>query len=147
MKIVISVVLALFLVGCGEDTSNSSTQTVTPKEVKAVEVAEVVKKEVVAEAVKVEQEVKEIVKEEVVVAKTAQELYKACAGCHGKDGGMQALGKSKIIKGWDVAKTTQALNGYKDGTYGGAMKGLMKGQVSKLNDADIKVLAEYILTL
>jgi cytochrome c553 len=33
---------------------------------------------------------------------------------------------------------------YKDGSYGGAMKGLMKGQVAKLSDADIKALADYM---
>jgi len=37
-----------------------------------------------------------------------------------------------------------ALKGYKDGTYGGAMKGMMKGQVSKLSDADIDAIAAEI---
>jgi cytochrome c553 len=34
--------------------------------------------------------------------------------------------------------------GYKDGTYGGPMKGLMKGQVATLSDADIQEIAAKI---
>ena len=73
-------------------------------------------------------------------------LYKACAGCHGANGEKAALGKSQIIKGWDAAKVEASLKGYKDGSYGGPMKGVMKGQVSRLNDADIKAVSEYIAT-
>lgn len=56
----------------------------------------------------------------------------------------KALGKSQVIAGWDEAKTIKALQGYKDGSYGGAMKGVMKGQVARLSDADIKDLAKKI---
>ena len=66
----------------------------------------------------------------------------ACAGCHGADFGKKALGKSKIVKDMTKADIEKALKGYKDGTYGGAMKGIMKGQVAKLSDADIKAIAE-----
>jgi cytochrome c-type protein NapB len=41
----------------------------------------------------------------------------------------------------DIVK---ALKGYKDGSYGGAMKGIMKGQVAKLSDADIESMASEI---
>ncbi|WP_072680740.1 c-type cytochrome [Arcobacter sp. LA11] len=74
-------------------------------------------------------------------------IYKACAGCHGANAEKQALGKSQIIKGWDVAKTEMALKGYKDGSYGGPMKGVMKGQVARLSDADMKAVAEHIANL
>ena len=70
-----------------------------------------------------------------------------CAGCHGASAEKSALGKSQIIKGWPVEKTTAALKGYKDGSYGGAMKGVMKGQVMRLSDADIKALASHISSL
>ncbi|HIO90508.1 MAG TPA: c-type cytochrome, partial [Campylobacterales bacterium] len=70
-----------------------------------------------------------------------------CAGCHGKNAEKKALGKSQIIAGWDAAKTEAALNGYKDGSYGGAMKGVMAGQVTKLSADDIKALAAYIAGL
>jgi cytochrome c553 len=72
------------------------------------------------------------------------ELYKKCAGCHGVNAEKKALGKSQIIKGWDAQKTVAALKGYKDGTYGGAMKALMRGQVAALNDAQIESLAKFI---
>ena len=70
--------------------------------------------------------------------------YAACAGCHGAKGEKPALGKSQVIGGWDEAKTIAALKGYKDGSYGGAMKGVMKGQVARLSDADIADLAKQI---
>ena len=70
--------------------------------------------------------------------------YAACAGCHGQKGEKKALGKSAVITGWSVEKTVAAMKGYKDGSYGGPMKGVMKGQVTRLSDADIQALAEKI---
>ena len=106
------------------------------------------------------QEVKEVISEEVEEAvtsikrtvapsplKTGKSIYKSCAGCHGANAEKAALGKSQIIKGWDSAKVTDALNGYKDGTYGGAMKALMKGQSSKLSDEDIDQVSKFISNL
>jgi len=74
-------------------------------------------------------------------------LAKKCAGCHGADFSKKALGKSKVVKGWDAAKIEASLKGYKDGSYGGPMKGLMKGQVASYSDADIKAVSEYIAGL
>ncbi len=71
-------------------------------------------------------------------------LYKKCAGCHGVNGEKKALGKGKVITGMAAADVVTALNGYKDGSYGGAQKGLMKGQVTGLSDDDIKALGAYI---
>ena len=68
-------------------------------------------------------------------------LYKKCAGCHGVKAEKVALGKSKI-----VADMSKALQGYKAGTYGGPMKGIMRGQVASLEDKDIEALAEHIVT-
>ncbi|WP_298751094.1 c-type cytochrome [uncultured Arcobacter sp.] len=70
--------------------------------------------------------------------------YTKCAGCHGANGEKAALGKSKIIKDMSKADIVASLKGYKDGTYGGPMKGLMKGQVMTLSDADINAIAEQI---
>ncbi|MGB6329220.1 MAG: c-type cytochrome [Halarcobacter sp.] len=70
--------------------------------------------------------------------------FAPCAGCHGAAAEKPALGKSAVIKGWPVEKTVAALKGYKDGSYGGAMKGVMKGQVARLSDADIEDLAKQI---
>ena len=71
-------------------------------------------------------------------------LFKKCAACHGAHGEKKALGKSKVIAKMSPAEIETALKGYKDGTYGGAMKGLMKGQVAGLDDAKITSVAEYI---
>ena len=79
-----------------------------------------------------------------VAAADGAALYKKCAGCHGASGEKKALGKSEVIKGWEATKTVAALKGYKDGTYGGAMKGLMKGQVASLDDAKIESIAKFL---
>lgn len=60
---------------------------------------------------------------------------------------MKALGKSQVIAGWDKQKIIDALNGYKNGTYGGAMKGIMLGQVASKSDAEIDALADFISKL
>jgi cytochrome c553 len=70
--------------------------------------------------------------------------YKKCAGCHGAHGEKKALGKSKVLKDMSKADIVAAINGYKDGSYGGPMKGLMKGQVAGLSDADAQAIADYI---
>ena len=66
-----------------------------------------------------------------------------CAGCHGANGENKALGVSKKINTMSEKEIKAALNGYKDGSYGGAMKGLMKGQAASLSDADIEELAKH----
>lgn len=71
-------------------------------------------------------------------------LTAGCVGCHGADFSKKALNKSQVVKGWDKAKIVSALKGYKDGSYGGAMKSLMKGQVAGFNDKQIEEVAEYI---
>ncbi|MGB5917671.1 c-type cytochrome [Arcobacter sp.] len=70
--------------------------------------------------------------------------YAKCVACHGANGEKAALGKSKIIKDMSKAEIVSALKGYKDGSYGGPMKGLMKGQVASLSDADIQTIANQI---
>lgn len=72
--------------------------------------------------------------------------YAKCAGCHGQNAEKKALGKSKIVKDMSKADIVAALHSYKDGTYGGPMKGLMKGQVAGLDDASIEAVAQYITT-
>lgn len=81
-------------------------------------------------------------------AASGSALYQKCAACHGAKGEKMALGKSEVIAGWKEAKTVEALKGYKSGKRNiKGMGGLMKGQVVKLSNADIKALAKYIATL
>ena len=94
---------------------------------------------------------KKIVLSTIFAAATAASLsaasLAACAGCHGADFSKSALNKSQVVKGWDAAKIETALKGYKDGSYGGAMKATMAGQVKALSDADIADLAKQIAAM
>ena len=94
---------------------------------------------------------KKLVLSTIIAAATAASLsaasIAACAGCHGADFSKAALGKSQVVKGWDAAKIEASLKGYKDGTYGGPMKGLMAGHVKNLSEADIKDIASQIAAI
>ncbi len=159
MKYIITFVAALLLLGCSqEQKSSSTTAAVTTKKaapVKKVEVAKVEATEVEkviakapAEAPVVEEKVADVLPVVAVSSFDAVGTFKRkCGGCHGANGEKAALGKSQIITGWEVVKTAEALNGYKDGSYGGAMKGLMASQVSSLSESDINALAKHISEL
>ena len=82
-----------------------------------------------------------------LMANDGASLYKKCVGCHGAKAEKKALNKSQIIQGWSKDQLIASMKGYKDGTYGGAMKGLMKGQVASYDDAKIEAVSEYITTL
>lgn len=174
MKIIISVLLAVFLliVGCSDDSTASSAkkeeilkkvnataenepvvveesvEAVIKEDTKtAVAVAEETTVEVVQEVTKKVEKIAETTAVKVVATKSGADLFKVCSSCHGVNAEKKALNKSQIIQGWDAAKIASALNGYKDGSYGGAMKGLMKAQVIKLSDEDINVVSKYISEL
>ncbi|MBE0515611.1 cytochrome C [Sulfurimonas sp.] len=68
----------------------------------------------------------------------------ACTGCHGADWSKAALGKSKNVAEMSKADIAVALKGYKDGSYGAAMKGLMKGQVDKYSNEELDAFAQTI---
>jgi cytochrome c553 len=121
-----------------------TTEAVT-KEVQ--EAANSTKEKVTETVNSVAAKVEEVTASEDDLVAKGQGLYMKCAACHGANAQNPALGKSQIIKGWEVSKTVDALNGYKNDTYGGAMKGVMKSQVSSLSDNDIKALAAFISTL
>lgn len=71
--------------------------------------------------------------------------YAKCVACHGANGEKAALGKSKIIKDMSKADFVAAMKGYQDGTYGGAQKALMAGQVKGLTEADFNAIADLII--
>jgi len=77
-------------------------------------------------------------------AASAEVNLAGCAGCHGKSFERSAMGKSRIVKDLNATEIVTALKGYKDGTYGGAMKGIMKGQAAKYSDEQIKEISELI---
>jgi len=79
-----------------------------------------------------------------LMAADGKALTAKCAGCHGADFGKKALGVSKIVKNMSKDEIVKALEGYKAGTFGGPMKGVMKGQVATYSKADIEAVAAYI---
>ena len=157
MKIIILIVAALFLVACSDDGSQSSVKKDIVKEAVSVtqsapEVVEEVKEPVieiapVAVEVVADENAQVVLEEstEVIVTKSGADLFKVCSSCHGLNGEKKALNKSQVIQGWSEVQVSTALNGYKDGSYGGAMKGLMKSQVIKLSDEDIAILSFHWL--
>jgi len=136
-------IISIIYTGCDE----KETTPVVEKQ------AEIKVKELVP---KVVTEVKLIEKKEVVIAPiikqvkaiatepNGQILYKKCASCHGQNAEKKALNKSAIIQDWDASKIANALKGYKNGTYGGAMKGIMKGQVVSMSEKEIDLVSEHI---
>jgi len=158
MKILLSATLALLLLGCSSEQSSSSKEEVAQSVQKVAQVAKVVKKELEVSAKKVvEKSVNLVEKTDKIVAKEVPKpviakidtakLFKKCASCHGQNAEKKALNKSHVIQGWSTEKITTAINGYKDGSYGSSMKGVMKPQVAKLTKAEVQVLAEYISKL
>ncbi len=79
---------------------------------------------------------------------TASTLYSAsiiaCKGCHGANFESKAMGVSKVVKDMSKEDIIKALKGYKDGSYGGSMKAIMKGQVTALSEEDINSIANSI---
>lgn len=69
---------------------------------------------------------------------------RACLACHGVNFEKRALGKSEIVAKMRSSQIERALKGYKYGTYGGPMKGLMKGQVARYSDAAIEAFSRTI---
>lgn len=138
-----------------EETQSTTTKIVEEVKEKTSPMVEEVKekaKEVVAEVsattVEATQAIQKTVEEvNVKTSIDGKALYKTCAACHGANAEKKALNTSAIIQGWSKDKLIESLKGYQDGTYGGAMKGVMKGQVSKYNDEQLEALAGYISEL
>ncbi len=63
---------------------------------------------------------------------------KSCKACHGADWEKAALGSSKIVADMTKDEISEALLGYKYGTYGGRMKGVMHTNVKMYSDEDLK---------
>ena len=174
MKIALSIVVALFLLGCSDDTTSSTQEKVlkhvseTSQEVKetVTQAVQDVKENVVETAKEVQEKSAEVVadvKEETqkAVAEVSEKVAPApkqevdakklftssCVSCHGVNAEKKALTKSQVIQGWDTSKTIAALEGYKNKTYGNSMKTIMEGKTKNLSDEEIKALADYISTL
>jgi cytochrome c-type protein NapB len=78
----------------------------------------------------------------LTLSASAKFNIKSCTGCHGEKLENKAMSVSKVITSMKKADIVKALHGYKDGSYGGAMKGIMKGFAKKLSDDDIATIAK-----
>jgi len=136
------------------DVGTEAVKSVSEKvAAKTEEVTKVMAEKAVETKDKIEESINTIVatkteaKESTADAAKGKGLYLKCAGCHGQNGEKAALGKSQVIKGWEASKVVTALKGYKDDSYGGVMKGVMKSQVSNLSDEEIDALGAFISSL
>ena len=151
MKPFISVVCALLLLGCSNDSTPTETSTPAPE----VTSAPVSTEAPIATPPAPEQEpatvatpVTEAPKTPVVASIDGGALYgQKCASCHGAKAEKSALNKSQIIAQFSETQVKEALKGYQAGTYGKEMKALMQGQAKALDDAQIDALAKHISTL
>jgi len=76
---------------------------------------------------------------------TGKELYAKCAGCHGQDGKMKALGKATPLRGQASASLFKKMLAYKEGTRNvNGMSGFMKGQVSSFSRLEMLKISNYI---
>jgi len=66
----------------------------------------------------------------------------ACKSCHGQNWEKKALGKAAVVKDMTKADIAKSLIAYKTTTVGAEM--IMKSQVARYSDADLKALAEQI---
>ncbi len=127
-----------------EDLSKKSSQMLTKVTAKTEVISDQVIKKVKVMKKSLDKKYSEVVN---ASSENGKKLYLKCAGCHGQNGEKKALGKSAVIQGWDKDKTNEVLKGYKDGTYGAAMKAVMISQVRALSDENIEDLAIFISTL
>ena len=64
----------------------------------------------------------------------------SCINCHGNNFEKKALGKSLIVRDMNETIIYEKLIGYKNNK-GGLMKGLMKVQIMKYNNEDLKEIS------
>ena len=143
----LAIVMVVSFGGC-EDTPKESVETPVVQQ----EVAKEVTKAPEPKLVTAPKEVTEPAQLASAIVSTGaaegEKIYNSrCVSCHGKKGEKKAMNASAAIGGWKAVKTAKALVGYKDGTYGGKLKNLMKGQASKLSCDDVSKVARYISTL
>jgi cytochrome c len=141
-KVLLSITaISLLFTGCNEKETTQDNTPILEKKSKII-VKKVEPKKIVEVSAPI---IKTVL--QVTITPDGKALYKKCAGCHGLNAEKKALGKSEIIQNWEASQISEALKGYKNGTYGGAMKGLMKSQVANLTEKNIDALSKYILTL
>ncbi len=82
-----------------------------------------------------------------LMAANGATIYIRCSKCHGENGKHKAFGKSSKIAGWKTEQTISVLNIFKNMSKYDKFARVMNRQVSKLNDDEIRAVAEYISKL
>ena len=67
-----------------------------------------------------------------------------CLGCHGTDWSKKALGKSLPVSEMTQNQIAKSLIGYKNGTYGRSMKGIMASQVKRYTEEELTAFSRTI---
>lgn len=70
-----------------------------------------------------------------------------CTTCHGVNFEKKAMGTSLIVRNMSREDILYALRGYKNDSYGGSMKFIMKTEIALFSDKEILDLANYISSL
>jgi len=131
-----------------EETVASATAVVTEAKTavtettdKAVAIASDVKTAVVEKTEAVKQAV---AAKEVAPAVDGAKVYASCAGCHGSraEGGV-----GPNLNAQTSSKVVDKLSRYKAGEQIGPMSGMMTPIAKELSRAEIKAVAEYVVTL
>ncbi|MCX6061354.1 MAG: c-type cytochrome [Campylobacterales bacterium] len=149
MKLLLPVVCSILLIGCGNSTKNSTSDTQQVSQPQTAEAPAISEKTTTASIPA--SEIKPT-QETVAVSSTSETdggalFSQKCAACHGNKAEKSALGKSQIIADFTEKQIKDALQGYQAGSYGKEMKGLMQGQVKLLTPEQINALAKHIPTL
>ncbi len=141
--IIFSTSAVLLLSACSAEEVSQEKKTVIDHKIDAVQEA---KKSVAAMNTQTQAVTSAAVA--AVQSPNASSLYaNRCASCHGLNAEKAALNASQNIAQWDSKKIQDALQGYKNGTYGGKMKAIMQGQSKSLTDEEIKLISDYITSL
>ena len=137
IPLIISLLFTISFVGCSEKEADTQPTTEVEKPANRAEIPE-------------ESEEPEVPEQEVIKMipeRSGKQLFAKCISCHGPFAEKSALSRSQIIRGWNQEKIINALNGYKDDSYGGEMKQIMKSQIGSYSQEEIKRVAEYISNL
>lgn len=133
--------LLLFISACGGDSTQTKENVLSDK-INAIDEA---KKNVAA--INAKTQTMQTIAKQSYTPNTSTLYTNQCSSCHGAKAEKSALNASENISQWDAKKIESALQGYKDGTFGGKMKAIMQAQVKPISDEDIKLLSDYITKL
>lgn len=150
MKSFISVICALLLLGCSNDSAPTETSAPVPEVTAAPTSTETPSANTAPTELPATEPAPVVAPAEAapkapVASIDGGALYsQKCASCHGAKAEKAALGKSQIITQFNEQQVKDALKGYQAGSYGKEMKALMQGQAKGLSDAQIDALAKHI---